>query len=419
MTYSEAISYIHSLGVFGSRPGLSRVRELCKALDNPQEKIRFIHIAGTNGKGSVCSMLSEILISSGLKVGLYTSPFISFFEERIKINGEPISKERLAEVVERVKLCADKLSEPVTEFEIITAAAFLFFYQESCDVVVLETGLGGRLDATNIISSPLISVITGIGLDHTAVLGDTVEKIAAEKAGIIKKNCPVVLARCESGAASVIKGVAESLNADVFDVDYLRAQNKAFKVGETSFDIEPYGRITLRLSGVYQADNALTCITAAEVLKSTLNISDAAIKRGLLNARWPARFEVIRENPLIIYDGAHNPQGVAALAQNIKQILGGSVILLAGVMADKDYNSMAKTLFPFIKEAFTVTPDNSRALSAEELCRVFKDFDIPATACKTAYEGVKAAVSAAKEHKLPIVTCGTLYMYKQIKDVIS
>ncbi len=419
MTYKQSIDYIHSREVFGSRPGLERIRDLCEKLSNPQKSLKFIHIAGTNGKGSVCSMISSVLRCEGLKVGLYTSPYISFFEERIKINGEPIPKKRLAEIIEKIKFFEDKSEDGITEFEVITAAAFVYFYEEKCDIVVLETGLGGRLDATNIIENPIVSVITGIGLDHTAVLGQTTEKIAYEKGGIIKTGCNVVLASVDEGARRVLTDIAKTRSAPVTEVDYSRITNKRFSLDGTEFSVQPYGKINLSLNGVYQADNAATAITALEVLKdSGLKISDEHIICGLGGAVWPARFEVIKKDPTVIYDGAHNQNGAAALAENIKTVLGSKAVLICGVMADKAYPLIAKTLAPYIKKVFTVTPDNPRALSSAALADEFICCGVNAKAHNTVSEAVEEALLYAKKENLPLVISGTLYMYKQIMEII-
>ena len=417
MTYSRALDYIHAVGFFGSKPGLDRIRELCARLGDPQKSLTFIHVAGTNGKGSVCSMLSEILISAGLKTGLYTSPYVSLFEERIRLCGEPIPKTRLAEVIEKVKNAADGMEDAPTEFEVITAAAFLYYFEEKCDAVVLETGLGGRLDATNIIEKPALTVITGISLDHRDVLGDTEEKISAEKGGIIKKNVPLVLARCGKAATDVLKRIAKEKNAPVFAVDYAGITDKTYSLDGARFNMRPYGEVRLSLAGVYQINNAAVAITAAEALiRAGFNITEKDILSGVSGAVWNARFEVISRDPVTVYDGAHNPEGAAALAENIKVLLGGKVILLAGIMADKDCQGIAKKLSPYIKRAFTVKPDNPRAMGAVELAKVFEENNVTALPFDTVENGVKAALDAAKAENLPLVISGTLYMYEQAKD---
>ena len=215
MTYEEAINYIHSIDWRGSRPGLSRVSELLDKLGNPQDELKFIHVGGTNGKGSFCAMMSSVLKEAGYKTGLFTSPYIEFFNERMMINGEPISNSELAEFTSQVRKIADSMTDPPTEFELITAVAMLYFKENKCDIVVLEVGLGGRLDATNIIKSPILSVITGIALDHTAVLGDTIEKIAFEKAGIIKKGIPVLCANQTESVKKVFINVAKENNSKI------------------------------------------------------------------------------------------------------------------------------------------------------------------------------------------------------------
>lgn len=420
MTYKEAMEYISAAGVFGSRPGLTRIKKLCSKLGDPQKDTNFIHVAGTNGKGSVCAMLDSVLRCAGLKVGLYTSPYISFFEERIRLDGKPVSKRKLTRAIEKVKSAADSAGDEFTEFEIITAAAFLCFDEEKCDVVVLETGLGGRLDATNVIDRPLVSVITGIALDHTAVLGETEEKIAAEKGGIIKRGCPVVAGDCSPAVKRVIEEIAAENSAPVIAADYGRIKKPRLSIDGTEFTVEPYGKIKLTLSGAYQAENAAVCITAVEALKAAgVEISSDALKEGLYAARWPARFETLLKEPLTVYDGAHNENGAKALERNIRKILGGRVILVTGVMADKDCAAIIKTLAPCAMRVFTVTPENPRSLCAERLAQGYKNAGADAVACASVKEGIKAALTLAKKEKLPIVIAGTLYLYKQITDELK
>ena len=419
MNYKETLQYIENAGLLGSKPGLERIRELCRLLGDPQEKIKYIHVAGTNGKGSVCAMLSGILTASGYKTGLFTSPHLVRFEERIRINSEDIPKSRLTDIMSKVKSCTDKMSDKPTEFEIATAAAFLYFFEEKCDIAILETGLGGRLDSTNIIKSPILSVITGIGLDHTAILGDTLEKIAFEKGGIIKEGTPLILAACHASAAGVLENIAEEKTAPVIKVDYKRRENVSVSLGGTAFDFEPYGKIDLSLTGLYQANNACTAITAAEALRREgLGISDEAIINGLKSARWPARFEILSKDPLIVYDGAHNPQGAAALAENLKLLGIEGAVMLSGVMKDKDYRLFAKTLSPFAKKVFTLKPDNPRSLDPEVLAGVFKEYNVPAEPYSAVKDGVRAAVIFAKKEGLPLIICGSLYMYGEVKDAL-
>ncbi|MBO4433641.1 MAG: bifunctional folylpolyglutamate synthase/dihydrofolate synthase [Clostridia bacterium] len=419
MDYNEAINYIETAGLLGSKPGLSRIKELCRLLGDPQEKVKYIHVAGTNGKGSVCAMLNEILIRSGLKTGLFTSPHLCCFEERIRVGGFDMPKSRLAEIIGKVKNCADKMSDKPTEFEIATAAAFLYFYEENCDIVVLETGLGGRLDATNIIKSPLLTVITGIGLDHTAILGDTLWQIAYEKGGIIKENVPLVLAACHPAASGVLVNIAKEKSAPLISVNYMRQENVSVSLGGTVFDFDPYGKVYLSLAGLYQADNAAAAITAAEQLKKQgLPITEKSLFEGLKNTRWQARFEVFCENPIIIYDGAHNPQGAAALVQNLNAVNINRAVFVSGVMKDKDYRLFAEAISPLAETVLTVKPDNPRALDPGILAGVFKEFGVTAEPYNTVKEGVRAAVNLAKGKNIPLIICGSLYMYKEVKSEI-
>ncbi|MBR4910419.1 MAG: bifunctional folylpolyglutamate synthase/dihydrofolate synthase [Clostridia bacterium] len=420
MKYKEASDYINAAGMLGSKPGLDRIKALCSALGDPQEKVKYIHVAGTNGKGSVCAMLSSVLRCAGYKTGLYTSPHLRFFEERTRINGAMIPKNRLAEIIGRIKAVADTMSDKPTEFEIATAAAFLYFYEEKCDIAVLETGLGGRLDATNVIKSPALSVITGIALDHTAILGDTLEKIAYEKGGIIKHGAPLVLANCHPAAFAVLESIAKENSAPVIPVDYSRRENVSAALSGTSFDMRPYGKISLSLKGVYQADNACTAITAAEALgNGALNIPQEAIKKGLKTTRWQARFEILCKDPLVIYDGAHNPQGAEALADTLRTAGIEKAVFLIGVMADKDYTLLIKTVLPFAKRVFTVTPDNPRSLDAKALAEAFTRNGIAAKPFDTVTDGVAAAIKAAKKESLPLISCGTLYMYGEVRSAIN
>ena len=419
MTYDEALSYIHSVSWKGSRPGLERIRELCRLLGDPQRGMKFVHVAGTNGKGSVCAMTESVLRAAGMKTGLFTSPYVSFFEERIQVNGEPIPKDRLAEVTARVKRCADKMADSPTEFELLTAIGFVYFREMKCDAVVLEVGLGGRLDSTNVIEEPALSVITGIDLDHTEVLGSTVGEIAAEKGGIIKNGRPVVVAECPTEAEEVLRRIARERGSEYIPVDYSRIADEKSTLEGSTFTAEPYGQLTLPLCGVYQIKNAAAVLTAAEALRREgFPVTDGSISEGLAGARWPARFETLWRDPLVIYDGAHNPNGVRALAENVRALCGGRVILVTGVMADKDYRPMAEELSPLTEKVFTVTPGNPRALDAEKLAGVFGAAGADAVPCGTVEEGIRLAVEAGKASGLPVVVSGTLYMYAEAAPAV-
>lgn len=424
MTYEETLSYIHSVSWKGSRPGLERITELMHKLGDPQNSLRFVHVAGTNGKGSFCSMLSSVLSEAGYRVGMFTSPFVECFNERIQYCGRNITNEELTDTVSYVKPFADSMADTPTEFELITTVALVYYAKIGCDYVVLECGLGGRLDSTNVISTSVLSVITGIDLDHTALLGDTTEKIAAEKAGIIKPGVPVLFGEGDGGAAEVIKNQAKEMHSVFYRTPYDKLGKVETKPGATSFEFDGYG-YTLTLCGLYQTKNAANVICAVRILRSQgADISDEALRAGLESARWKARFETLSSDPLIIYDGAHNPQGICAAVENIGAYLSqltedGKVALLMGVMADKAHGEMIKTLSPCVAHAFTVTPENARSLDSDGVRKEFESCGVPAEAFDNLSEGVAAAVGYAKDSGRPLICLGSLYMYADVKRAVK
>ncbi len=418
MTYNEALEYIHSISWTFCKPGLERIGELCRRLGDPQNSLRFVHVAGTNGKGSFCSMLDSVLRKSGLRVGLYTSPYIRFFNERMCVDGQPISNEELAELTEYVRPIADGMTDKPTEFELITAIAFEFFKRHKCDIVVLEAGMGGRLDSTNIIRDPYLSVITGIALDHTAFLGDSVEKIAAEKAGIIKDRAPVLFGGDDEAAASVISETAKKAGSEFYRVDYTKLCNIRPSLDGTVFDLGERKDMRIKLLGMYQPRNASVVINAVDILrKRGIDISDEALRDGLATAVWRGRFEIICNDPLMIFDGAHNPQGIHSAVESIKTYFGDiKVYLLTGVLRDKDYTAIAKDLSAVASRAFTLTPDSPRALSSEEYAATLNGAGIEATSYTTLSDALKAAKDAAKKDGVPLVCLGSLYVYSSLMD---
>lgn len=421
MNYTEAIEYIHSVSWTFCKPGLDRVRELCAALGDPQDSLKFIHVAGTNGKGSFCAMTESILRHAGYKVGLFTSPYIVEFNERMRINGENISNDELCELVEIVKPVAEKMSDKPTEFELITALAFLYFKRHNCDVVVLECGLGGRLDATNIIKTPLLSVITGIALDHTSILGDTVEKIAAEKAGIIKKGARVLWCGNDAGAERVIADKAREIGATLARVDRDSMNIKEMTLDGTSFDFGERENIRLSLLGSYQPVNAANVLTAIDILKDNgFEIDENAVFEGMSSVKWPARFEVISREPLMIADGGHNPEGIDSAVSSIERYFGDErAAIITGVMADKDYRYMANRIASVARMVFCLTPDNPRALKAEEYASVFNALGTEAVACESVEIAVSSAIKWARENNAAIVSLGSLYMYCEVAEAVK
>ncbi|MBR6807984.1 MAG: bifunctional folylpolyglutamate synthase/dihydrofolate synthase [Clostridia bacterium] len=413
MNGKEAVEYIHSVSWLGSRPGLERIEKLCSLMGNPEKGQKFIHVAGTNGKGSFCAMTESILRAAGYKTGLFTSPYVLDFNERIRVNGENISDDALGEVTGYVKSFADKMEDVPTEFELLSAIAFEYFKREGCDFVVLETGMGGRLDSTNIIQSPVLTVITGISLDHTSFLGSSVEEIAREKAGIIKSSRPVLIGAMDESAETVIRKCAEEKGSDLTSVDYGKISFTYSSLAGNEFIFGGDRMYALGLLGEYQIRNAAATLTAVELLRAEgINIPEGAVKRGLETVRWPARFELLSKVPPVIYDGAHNPQGIDAAVANIKRFFGSSkVVLVAGVMADKDHSYMTGELSKLNCTVHTVKPDNPRALDSESLAAEFRRAGVAATHHGTFDSALTAALSEAAETSSPVIGLGSLYMY--------
>lgn len=420
MTYEEALEYIHGISWTFCKPGLERTRELCAALGNPQDELKFIHVAGTNGKGSFCSMLDSVLRAAGYKVGLYTSPYIKIFNERMRVNGANIPGDTLAEITEYVRPIAEKMTDRPTEFELITAIAFEYFKRERCDVVILEAGMGGRLDSTNIISNPILSVITGIALDHTAFLGDTVEKIAAEKAGIIK-SAPVLFGGEDSSARAVIAKRAQECAVPFIEPDYSLIDNLQADLRGTRFSYRHHKDVRINLLGLYQPKNAALVLEAVDALSVLgMPIEEKDVLRGLAEASWLARFEIVNYSPLIIFDGAHNPQGIASATESVAHYFGErKVAVITGVLKDKDYEFIANKLARVASYAFTITPDNPRALTAQEYAEVLRKNGVRATPTANIAEAVALAVAEADKNGDAIVCLGSLYTYAEITAEIE
>ena len=414
--YEEALEYIHSVNWTFCKPGLERIGELCERLGNPQKNLRFVHVAGTNGKGSFCAMLDSVLRRAGYRVGLYTSPYIRFFNERMCVDGQPITNEELAEITAFVRPIADSMTDKPTEFELITAIAFEYFKRQNCDVVVLEAGMGGRLDSTNLICDPLLSVITGIALDHTAYLGDTVEKIAAEKAGIIKDGAPILYGGEDKIAGAVIEGVAKEKKSPFILVNYTALNNVRSSLDGTTFDFEDHSNMRIGLLGLYQPKNASVVIKATELLRQRgLQIDDTALREGLANAKWQGRFEILTREPLMIFDGAHNPQGIAAAVSSIRHYFADrKVYVLTGVLRDKDYQVIARDIATVASRAFVMTPDNPRALDAEEYAEVLRNAGVQAEAFDSLGSALMAARDTAKRDGVPLLCLGSLYVYSSL-----
>ncbi len=419
MTFSEAEECLKEAAARGSVLGLDRVKELLRLLGDPQQKLRIIHISGTNGKGSFAAMLSSVLRCSGLKTGSFCSPAMTGVTDSYRINGKEITHERFAELIGSIKPVIDSMTEKPTEFEVIAAAAFLLFWQENCDVAVVECGMGGDGDATNVMSDPLLSVITNVALDHCGFLGDTTAEIAGHKAGIIKPGCPVYFGGSDSEALRVIREKAQQQSAPLTLFDDSSLSDMTYSLEGISFCWRGE-RFSVPLCGTYQRENIVNVMRCTELLKEAgLPLDAGSVRRGLAETVWQGRFEVLHREPYVIYDGAHNPDGIIRAAESIRMYFAGRVVLLIGVMADKDYRLYADMLGGLIDKAFTVIPDNPRALDSAALAKVFSDKGIPAESFEHLPDGVRAAYTRAKEKGLPLVALGSLYMYREFTEALS
>ena len=419
MTINETLDYIHSVCWKGMMPGLARITELLGKMGNPQNATKYVHIAGTNGKGSTAAMTASILRKAGYCTGLYTSPFIYQFGERMQVNGEMISDEELIEITEYVKPLADSMTESPTEFELTTAIGFEFFKRRKCDIVVLEVGLGGLLDATNVIPTPEVAVITNIGLDHTDILGNTLEEIAFNKAGIIKENGHAVIYRGTPGVEKVFEDSCKEKNTQLKKANFDGLKLKSHDLFEQVFDCGDYKDIHLPLLGDHQLHNAAVVLAVAETLQEIgWKISKENIYDGIRDVSWPGRFDIVCRDPLFIIDGGHNPQCLEALVKNIQDYLTGRrVIALTGVLADKDYGDMYKPVMPYIEQFVCVTPPNPRRLMAAELAQHLQNVGAKATAAETIPQGVKKAIELAGSDG--VVLCfGSLYTIGDIRNAL-
>lgn len=417
MTYKESLNYIHSINCFGIKPGLERINALLKRLGNPEEKLKCIHIAGTNGKGSTSTALANIMIAEGKKVGLFISPFVVNFRERIQINGEYIKEKELAnltyEISKIVPEVEKEVEDNITEFEFITALMFAYFKEQNCDVVILEVGLGGRLDSTNVITKPLASVITQIALDHIAVLGDTIDKIAYEKCGIIKADCPVITTSHQNPRAlPVIEKIAKDKNSPLKIANISSAEN---------VKIAPYGseftykgmNITVNLAGRHQIEN----MTAAAETALALGVSKTAIVRGIANTKFPARLEILSRSPLVILDGAHNENGADVLANYLDEHKLTPVTLI-GMMADKNCEAVVKKIASRSKAVFAVKVEgNPRTETAENLSQIAGEYCVNSFTAENYGYALSLAFQRCKKTNLPLLICGSLYLASDIRDM--
>lgn len=419
-SYDEAMQYIHGVSWLGSRLGLDRTKTLLKMMGNPEKTLKFVHIAGTNGKGSVSAMLSSILCQAGFVTGLYTSPFILKFNERISVNCEPIDDDALADITSFVAGFAETMDDKPTEFELITAIGFEYFKRRACDLVVLEVGLGGELDSTNVIPAPEVAVITALGLDHTEQLGGTIQSIASAKAGIIKSGTTVAFYGGEKAEYDVIKAKCDNLGVKLTTPNYDSFSLITADLNGFYFGFGKYKRLFLPLCGHYQQKNVSLVLATAKLLQQRgWQIDEAAIRNGLAKIQWRARFEKLLDCPTVIFDGGHNPQGVKGALDSLDMLFPGKqAVFVTGVMADKDVKGVLQLIKPYVKMMYAVSPDNPRAMSAKKLSELAAEIGIDATAATSVGEGVKLAIKQAGRDGLVLVI-GSLYMYSTVHDTIQ
>ena len=416
MGIAETLEYIHSVKWQGSKPGLGRTRELLKALGNPEKQLKFIHVAGTNGKGSTSVCMATVLAKAGYKTGLYISPYVLRFNERIQVSGVHITDEELEREVDEIRPFAEAMEDSPTEFEIITALAMKFFLRKGCDIVVLEVGMGGRLDSTNVIETPELAVITAIGYDHVKELGPTLKNIAGEKAGIIKKDGDVLIYGGELEVENVFERISKERGARLRRADFSRITKQEFTLEGIKLGFEPYGELMLPLIGAYQPKNATVAITALEVLREKgYNISDDDIINGIASVKWPGRFEILGHDPVFILDGSHNPQGMEATVDSLQRhFKEQKIVFIIGVMADKDVDAMLPLIAPLAAVFVAVKPDNPRAMDSHELAGKLKNFKIPVIDCGSVKGGVSIAREIARESDI-VCAIGSLFFSAEIR----
>lgn len=422
MNYIESVNYIHSLLKFGIRPGLNGMDALLHLLGEPHKALKYVHVAGTNGKGSTSTAISNVLIEAGYNVGLYTSPYVTDFLERVQYNGEPIDREIFANSVTKVRESVELLENQgtqITEFEALTASAFMCFKALDCDLVVLEVGLGGRLDATNVIATPLVNVITSLSIDHSAILGNTIEEIAFEKCGTIKENGTVIASYGQpENAVKVIKKICLERNNSLVvpDESQIKVLNSGIFGVEFTYKNSVY---KTSMAGFHQIKNMTCAIEAFHVLRRFFEISDDDIYNGIEKTVLPARVEVISKLPLVILDGGHNEDGAKAFYDSVSPYLYkyDKIYVVAGMMADKAVKASLKPLIEYSDTFIAVTPDNPRAMSCDELAEIAKQFCDDVTAIPSPVEAVKKAADALGENDALLVV-GSLYLAGEVRETL-
>lgn len=424
MNYEDALLYIEQLNSKGISLGLERITCLLGRLGNPQQGLSYIHVAGTNGKGSVCAFLDGVLRKAGMRIGRYISPTLYEYRERIQVNGEYISEVAFANLLTEVRQVSLQMAEEGLEaptvFEVETVIAFLYFKQKCCDYVLLEVGMGGRLDSTNVIHNPVLSIITTISLDHTRMLGTTLTAIASEKAGIIKADCPVVLGPQQPEAQAVLEERCKACQVQPVCVQESQIKMQQWSQHGQSFSYGGWTKVWIGLLGDYQCSNAAIALEALQILqKREPTLTGAAILEGMAEAQWSGRFEVIHQAPLVVVDGAHNPAGAEALAQTLQHHFAGKKIwLLMGVFRDKDYLQIAQIMSGCSNSLFCFTPQHERALDSAVLAEVARPYYKQIYCMQTARQAVQQVLTQAKADDV-VVSFGSLSMIKAVREAVQ
>ncbi len=424
MTYSQVMAYVEELARYGSVPGLTNIENLCSALENPQRALKFIHIAGTNGKGSVLAFLSEIMKAAGYRTGRYISPVIFEYRERIQVNGRPVSKKELCRQMTRMKEICERLVQEgkphPTAFEIETAMAFQYFREQKCEIVILETGLGGLLDATNIVSDTVAAVFTSVSFDHMAVLGKTLKEIAENKAGIMKAGAVAVALKGEEEVMEVFERKAHELKIPLVLADPRKARNINKGLEKQSFSYGKYDRLTIRQAGSYQIENALLAVQVTEeIQKRGFSIPEKALYKGLYDAFWPGRFQVISSNPCFVIDGAHNRDGAGRLAESVRfYFTNRRILYIIGILRDKEQREILKAACPLAEQVFTISTRGARGLSAYELAQTAGEYHSMVTAADSIEEAVELAYLCSDKDTV-IIAFGSLSWLGEVTRIVE
>lgn len=424
MNYQEVLNYVDELKKYGSVPGLASVERLCERLGNPQDELKFIHIAGTNGKGSVLAFCSEILKASGYRTGRYISPTIFEYRERIQLNKRPISQKEMCRLMELMKnLCEEIVAEGFphpTAFEIETAMAFYYFKEQKCDIVVLETGLGGELDATNIVKTTILEIFTSISLDHMGVLGGSLSEIAKNKAGIMKTGSRVVALKGDDDVMKVLAGRAKELSIPLRIADPAELKGMNSSLEKQSFHYGEYRNLTIHMAGKYQLENAMLAVCAMEELvRAGVPVKEKAVYKGLSDAQWPGRFQVLAKSPLFIADGAHNRDAAVRLAQSIQfYFTKRRIIYIIGILRDKEQDEILKATCPLASQILTVPTTGERGFSSYELACVAKEYHGNVTAVDSVQEAVELAYLFSDKNTV-VIAFGSLSYLGNLINIVK